>query len=229
MAKAAVRKTNWFAIWISVAVVAVLVAVGGIVVWVNAAASGPGTLPQASNINTDTGAISFGTGQKTMDTYVDFMCPVCNNFEKAYGDSIQKLVDDGTITLNVHPISILDRSSQGTKYSTRSASAMYCVAVNDPGSAQAFMKAMYASQPAEGSTGLTDDEIASIASQAGATNSASCISNGTYTKYVTSMTPKTPIAPGSTSIGTPTIAINGQVVANSSLPKDPTQLSTLFQ
>jgi protein-disulfide isomerase len=222
------RKTNWFAIWISVGVVVVLVAVGGLVVWMNSAASGPGTMPEASNVNQETGAISFGTGEKTMDTYVDFMCPICNQFEQAYGESIQGLVEDGTITLNVHPISILDRSSQGTKFSTRAASAMYCVAANDPDAALGFMQAMYAGQPSEGSTGLTDDEISAIAAQAGATNSASCIADGTYTKYVTSMTPKTPIAPGSTSIGTPTIAINGEVISNSTLP-EPANLATLFQ
>ena len=66
-----------------------------------------------------------------MDTYVDFMCPVCNQFEQAYGEAIQGLVDDGTITLNIHPISILDRASQGTEYSTRAANAMYCVAAAD--------------------------------------------------------------------------------------------------
>lgn len=224
----AARKTNWFAIWISVAVVVVLVGVGAIVVVINNAASGPGTAPQASNVDQQTGAISFGTGTKTMDTYIDFMCPGCKGFETSYGSSIQGLVDDGTITLNVHPISILDRQSQGTKYSTRAASAMYCVAANDPSAAMPFMQAMFAGAPTEGSTGLTNDEIAAIASQAGASNSSSCITGETYTKFVTSMTPKTPVAPGSSGIGTPTIAINGQVISNSTLPQ-PAQLATLFQ
>ena len=75
---------------------------------------------------------------------------------------------------------------------------------------------------------LTDDEIAAIATQAGASNSSSCITGETYTKFVTSMTPKTPVAPGSSGIGTPTIAINGQVISNSTLPQ-PAQLATLFQ
>ena len=92
-----------------------------------------------------------------MDTYIDFMCPICNQFEQSYGTAIQGLVDDGTITLGIHPIAILDRSSQGTKYSTRAANAMYCVAVADADAVMPFMQAMYANQPQEGSTGLTDD------------------------------------------------------------------------
>ena len=38
---AAARKTNWFAIWVSVAVVVVLVGVGALVVWMNNSASTP--------------------------------------------------------------------------------------------------------------------------------------------------------------------------------------------
>ncbi|MFE1645878.1 DsbA family protein [Microbacterium sp. P01] len=224
----AVRKRNWFAIWISVAVVVVLVAVAALVVVLNNAASGPGTAPEAANINAETGAIAVGEGSGTLDTYIDFMCPVCKQFETSYGSSIQGLVDDGTITLNIHPISILDRASSGTEFSTRAASAMYCVAAADPDNALPFMQAMFANAPAEGSTGLTDEEIVSIAEGAGVTDASDCITNGTYTKYVASMTPKTPVAPGSSGIGTPTIAVNGEVIANSTLPA-PAELASLFQ
>jgi len=223
-------KTNWFAIWVSVAVVVVLVLVAALVVWMNnsGAGPGPGTAPDSANIDAETGAISIGDGEDTMDTYIDFMCPVCNQFEQAYGEAISGLIDDGTITLNIHPISILDRQSQGTEFSTRAASAMYCVASEDPDAALPFMQAMYANQPQEGSSGLTDAQIADIADTAGATNSAACITDGRYKKYVTSMTGKTPVAPGAAGIGTPTVAVNGETIANSSLP-DPSELATLFQ
>jgi protein-disulfide isomerase len=234
----AVRKTNWFAIWVSVAVVAVLVIVTGLVIWMNAMAtagnsptSSSTAKPEASNIDTSTGAIKFGTGSGTMDTYIDFMCPICNQFEQSYGESISGLVSDKTITLNVHPIAILDRSSQGTAYSSRSASAMYAVAIADADHAYAFMQAMYANQPAENSTGLTNAKIISIAEDAGVTMTdelKSAINDNKYLNYVQTMTDKTPIAPGSTSIGTPTIAINGTAIANSTLP-EPAQLATLFQ
>ncbi|MRH29180.1 thioredoxin domain-containing protein [Microbacterium sp. SYP-A9085] len=225
------RKTNWFAIWVSVAAVVVLAVVTGIVIAINSAASGPGAAPSSQTVNTETGAIAFGSGSKTMDTYIDFMCPICGQFEQSYGSSIQGLVSDGTITLNVHPIAILDSRSQGTDYSSRAASAMYAVADADPAKAYAFMQGMFQNQPEEGSTGLTDDQIIAIAEGAGVNVTDALkadITSHKYAKYVQSMTPKTPVAPGSAGIGTPTIAINGTTIANSTLP-EPAQLGTLFK
>lgn len=214
-------KTNWFAIWISVAAVVVIVAVGALVVVFNNAASGPGTQPQASTIDTETGAIAVGDGDGTLDTYVDFMCPVCGNFESTYGPSIEQMVDDGSITLNIHPISILDRLSLGTDYSTRAANAMYVVADAHPDLALPFLQALFASQPAENTEGLTNAELISIAEGVGATDVADGINDGTYTQFVKYATGKTPIQPGQTGVATPTIAINGEVISNSTLTGDP--------
>jgi protein-disulfide isomerase len=228
MAKQQQRKVNWFAIWISAAVVVVLVAVGGIVIWANNASNDPGMPPQAANVNADTGAIAIGAGPDTLDTYIDFMCPICNSFEQAYGSSIEGWVNDGSVTLNVHPISILNSQSVGTEYSTRAASAMYCVAEASSDAALPFMQAMFAQQPSEGSTGLTDEEIVAIAEGVGVTNASDCITAGTYKKYVDSMTKKTPIQPGQQRIATPTIAVNGSAISNSQLT-DPAGLLAMLQ
>jgi len=224
------RKTNWFAIWVSVAVVAVLVIVAALVVWMNNSASTPDPVvtPDAAVIDAETGAIVVGDGENTMDTYIDFMCPVCNQFEQIYGEAINGLVEDGTITLNIHPISILDRASSGTEYSTRSANAMYCVAAADGTAAVPFMQALFANQPAEGSTGLTDEQILSIAEEVGVTGIDACVNDGEYAGFVTAMTEQTPVAPGASGIGTPTIAINGEAIANSTLP-EPENLASLFE
>jgi protein-disulfide isomerase len=212
---AAARKTNWFAIGVSIAVVVVLVVVG-IVVWLgNSAATSAGDPPKSSAVNSETGAIAVGDGPKTVDTYVDFMCPICNQFEQTYGETLQQLSSDGTITLNIHPISILDRQSQGTEYSTRSASAAYCVADDDPANVLTFLQTLYANQPSEGSTGLTDDQLVQYATQSGASDAvASCITDGTYKKYVTAKTRDTPVQPGASGIATPTIVVDGTVLSN---------------
>lgn len=211
----AAGKTNWFAIWVSVAVVVVIVAIGGIVWYSNSQATATGPAPESSAINEDTGAIAVGDGPNTVDTYVDFMCPICNNFEQTYGSTLQQLASDGTITLNIHPISILDRASQGTEYSTRSANAMYCVAADDPANALPFLQALYENQPAEQSTGLDDATLTSIAEGVGASDSvASCIADGTYSSYVTAMTRETPVQSGASGVSTPTIVVNGQTLTN---------------
>ncbi|CAH0128872.1 MULTISPECIES: thioredoxin domain-containing protein [unclassified Microbacterium] len=208
------KSTNWFAIGVTAAAVVVVLVIAGVVWFANNQATSPGTVPESSAVNADTGAISVGSGNQTVDTYVDFMCPVCNSFEQAYGPTLQQLADGGTITLNIHPIAILDAQSQGTQYSTRAAGAAYCVAVDDAANVPAFVKALYAQQPKEGTSGLDDATLATIAKDAGASDAVtSCIQDGTYTKFVTAMTKKTPSQTGS-GISTPTIAINGQVLVN---------------
>ena len=232
MAQAA-RKVNWFAVWVTAGVVVALVLVAVLVVTLNIAAT-PKPLPtevntpSASNIDAETGAILVGDGEDQLGTYVDFMCPICNQFEQVYGSEIEGMVDDGSITLAIHPISILDDQSQGTQFSTRSANAAYCVAVEDPDASLPFLQAMFENQPAERTKGLTNNEILEIASGVGVTGIDSCVNDGTYAGYVTAMTAETPIQPGSQGIGTPTITVNGEVIANSQLPEQG-QLATLFQ
>jgi protein-disulfide isomerase len=232
----AVKKTNWFAIWITVAVVVVIVAVAGIVIAMNNKATASKSIPlgdktpTSSHIDSSTGAISMGSGKNTMATYIDLQCPICQQFEEAYGSSIQQLVADNTITLQIHPISILDRESSGTMYSTRAASAVYAVAVHDYANVYPFIQALYTNQPAEGATGLTDDQLISYAKSAGVTMTDALqkdITSNAYANYVTKMTPKTPLSPGATGIGTPTIAINGKTISLSTLPA-PADLGTLF-
>lgn len=218
MATAATGKTNWFAIWVSTAVVVVVALIIGLVVWMNNAATDPGTPPTGSGIEQETGAIVVGEGSQTLDTYIDFMCPICGQFETTYGPEMLDLVADGTITYKIHPISILDRASQGTEYSTRAANAMYCVAEAAPDAAVPFMQAMFEQQPAEQTPGLTDEQILQIASDVGVTDIDSCVADRTYDSFVTSMTEQTPIQPGAQGIGTPTIAVNGEVISNSTIP-----------
>ncbi|NHI17758.1 DsbA family protein [Microbacterium excoecariae] len=207
------KKSNGFAIVISVIVVVAVVAVGGLVVWMNNAASAPAEAPAAGIINEDTGAIAIGDGDQTVDEYVDLMCPYCNQAFEAYSDTVTELVESGEITLNIHPISILDNASQGTQFSTRAASAAYCVAEDNGDAVYPFFDLMYRNQPAEATEGMTDDEIAGYAADAGAEGAADCIANGEYMDYVTQMTQETPIQEGASGISTPTVAVNGELIS----------------
>ncbi|MFT4219399.1 MAG: thioredoxin domain-containing protein [Microbacterium sp.] len=207
MATAARR--NWFAIWVSIVAVAAIVAVGVLVVWMNNLATDPGEQPQGAIVDQDTGAITFGSGSNTVDTYIDFMCPYCQQFEEAEGKDIRDLVADGSITLNLHPVAILDRLSSGTEYSSRAASAMYAVAAADPDNAYAFMQAMYENQPLENSTGLTDEEIVQIARDAGVDVTSELETAITSHEYI-DFAQSQQLPDGAT--GTPTLVVNGELV-----------------
>lgn len=219
----ATGRTNWFAIGISAAVVVVLVALGGFVVFLNNQATAPGAAPQASGINAETGAITFGEGETDVATYIDFMCPVCGDFEAAYGEDLRAAAEGGDITLSVHPVSILDARSS-TEYSSRAASALYCVAEEAPDSALDFMKALFDNQPTEGSAGLTDEQMIAFADETGASAAADCISDGSYKKFVKDRTPETP-ANANGQIGTPTVTIDGERIENSDIG---TQFATIL-
>ncbi|MGX1934398.1 DsbA family protein [Microbacterium resistens] len=202
---AAKSSTNWFAIGISIAVVVVLVALGGVVVWLNNQATDAGPAPKSSDtFNAETGAVSFGDGKDTVAVYLDFMCPICNSFEQQYGEQLEKAVDDGKITLEYHPIAILDRFSQGTEYSSRSAAAALCVVEEAPDKYLDYAKTLFENQPAENSTGLTNEQLAQYASEVGADKAASCITEGAYKKYPAAQAKKHQIQ------GTPTVEINGE-------------------
>jgi protein-disulfide isomerase len=206
MASAGTGKTNWFAIWISVAVVVAIVAVGGVVVWMNNMATAPAESPASASIDESTGAISIGEGPDVLQTYVDFMCPYCGDFEENWGETVSEQVSAGVLTLEVYPVAILDRASQGTEFSTRAANAMYCVAEDNPDAAYPFLDLMFANQPAETTPGLTDEEIVSFAERAGAPGAAECIADRTYADFVTQTTEQLPGG------GTPAVLLNGDTL-----------------
>lgn len=211
MAAAAKSNTNWFAIGISAVVVVVLVALAGLVVFLNNQASSPGTAPQSSIVDEETGAISYGEGETTVDTFVDFMCPICGDFEDAYGEQLQAAAAEDEITLNLHPISILDRYSQNAEFSTRAAASVYCVAADSPDATLDYFNLLFENQPAENTTGLSDDELAALAQQAGAGDIAECLADGTYKRYVASQTNSHEIN------GTPTVEIDGERIENADI------------
>jgi len=208
---AAKSNTNWFAIGVSIAVVVVLVALGGLVVFLNNQATAPGEAPDSAIVNEETGAVSFGSGEDEIDVYVDFMCPICGQFEQTYGEQLQTAAANDEITLNLHPVSILDRYSQNTEFSTRAGGAAYCVAENAPDSFLDFFNYMFVNQPAENTAGYTDEELAAFAEQAGAGAAADCIADGTYMDFVGDQTSAHEIQ------GTPTVEINGERIENADI------------
>lgn len=171
--------------------------------------------PTATTPSTKT--TSDGKKIANIVTYIDPQCPFCNDFETTNASQIEDMVKAGTATLEVHPIAVLDRSSGGNRYSSRSVNALACVAQYDPNNFLAAEKALYAQQPAEGSQGMNNIKLTNIIKGSGANSSdvVSCIKNEEFKQWVTAATNRasTEAIPNSslTSItGTPTVLVNGQ-------------------
>ncbi|WP_285249045.1 thioredoxin domain-containing protein [Pseudarthrobacter sp. efr-133-R2A-89] len=137
--------------------------------------------------------------------YVDFICPICKNFETQYNDQLTSLRNDGKITVEYRPLGFLDSRST-TNYSSRAANAAACVANTAPQKYADYFNALYAQQPAEGSAGLSDNDLKKMASDMGV-DIGSCVDDKTYRPYV-KYTTKEASAIGVT--GTPTVFVDGK-------------------
>jgi protein-disulfide isomerase len=138
--------------------------------------------------------------------YVDFICPVCKNFEAQYNQTLTKLRNEGKITVEYRPLGFLDSRST-TNYSSRAANAAACVANESPEKYSDFFNALYDKQPAEGSAGLSDSELKKIATDVGAKSVDKCVDDKTYRPYVKHTTQGAQVI-GVT--GTPTVFVEGK-------------------
>lgn len=138
-------------------------------------------------------------------TLVDFSCPACKSFEEAYSESILGLVADGTATLEVHPVSILDYRGYTTDYATRANNVGACVANYAPDSFLDVMAAMYAQQPSEGGPGLGNSALVDVVKSTGLDDDDvnQCVTDESFTPWVTAATQRSGVR------STPTIIING--------------------
>jgi protein-disulfide isomerase len=157
------------------------------------------------------------SGVLDIQMYVDYLCPICGQFEATNGEYISSLLENGGTTVEIHPIAILDRLSQGTKYSTRAVNAAACVADMSPNQFYDFHNQLFANQPAENTTGLTDEEIIALTVAAKVDNAdkiASCIKDQSFKAWATAATARALNGPIPNSnvdkvTGTPTVIVNG--------------------
>ena len=155
----------------------------------------------------------------TVAVYSDFICPYCKMFEELNAGTLSELREAGDIIVEYHPVSILDRASQGTAYSTRASTAAVLIAAEAPESFVDFVDAMFAAQPAENTPGLSDAEIADVAREAGVPEEVAALIESseylgtgdddpaTYQPWVKAATDQGSKDLGG--LGTPTILLNG--------------------
>lgn len=230
------RRTRF--IWQGGIIVALLaiVAIVAVVLVNSIGPSGPGPKNMASDgiqltqgaIATQTKALKAGeepipnvrdeaAGTLDIQMYVDYLCPICGQFEKTNGDYITSLLDNGKTTVEIHPIAILDSRSQGTKYSTRAANAAACVANYSPNQFYDFHNLLFANQPEENTAGLGDDQLIELTTEAKVDNAdqiATCIKQVQFKKWVADAQARALNGPIPNSNvdqvkGTPTVIVNG--------------------
>jgi protein-disulfide isomerase len=186
-----------------------LVLVTGIGIGVQAARASTGAGPAPQSVTLADGVtVGRSSARVTLDVYEDPQCPVCRQFEAEAGAALANWVESGTAKVNYHVISFLDNAST-TRYSSRAANALYCGA--DAGVFQRYHDLLFANQPAEGSAGLTYDQLVQLGRQAGATGDAfeTCVRNRPYADFVARISEQ---ASQDGVLGTPTVLVDGSPV-----------------
>lgn len=150
---------------------------------------------------------------------VDYLCPICGEFEATNGPFIETLIESGAATVEYRPIAILTSRSAGTEYSLRAANSAACVADRTPSAFFDFNAALFAEQPEEGTPGLDDARLIELAVESGSSRGAveECIQDRTFASWVRAATDRALSGPlpirdvtAERVEGTPTIFVNGQ-------------------
>jgi len=139
--------------------------------------------------------------------YEDFLCPACGNFERGFGPTVSKLIDDGAIAADYYMVGLLSRP-QNQDYSSRAGNAAYCVADESIDAFRRFHTALYTKdiQPSETGTSFPDNaKLIELAREAGVVGKVpECVKAGKYLAMVDGLATSQGIH------ATPTVRINGQ-------------------
>ncbi|WP_431071330.1 DsbA family protein [Microbacterium phyllosphaerae] len=160
------------------------------------------------------------TTSSTVDihVYVDYLSPDAGEFERANARQLVNWITEGAATVTYHPVALLTASSNGTKYSLRSAAAAACVATHSPAQFYAFNHDLLDDQPEVNTDGFSDAQLADIAGAVGSDNVKSvrsCIENQDYVTWAKEATSRALEGPlvGSDDLvltAAPMIVVNGE-------------------
>ncbi|MEB4615459.1 DsbA family protein [Leucobacter sp. M11] len=174
--------------------------------------------------------------------YFDYMCVWCGQFEQTNNATLENWVGSGQATLEAYPMNSLDAASLGTKYSTRAANALACVANYQPEAAWKLHTTLLSAevQPEEATAGLTDKELLTQIEKAGGTVNGemrSCVNDREFGKFIDQNAKRILAEPPANQAegqnlpsvsGTPTVLVNG-VLVDSALLYDEGQFSKYLE
>jgi len=219
-AEAAARRRRTVISGVVAAVVLVVVLVVVVIVQTRrTSTSADAAVPGNTTGNGYVFAVGSADAPVTLDLYEDFQCPNCKALEDAAGSTIDGLVAAGTVQVHYHGMAFLN-TDDNDDYSTRALNAAAVVA-DEAGTAayETFHDLLFANQPAEGGTGLTDDQLIAYATQAGASGQAveEAITNLAYGDWVQQAEDQ---ASKDGVTGTPTAEVDGNQLDSDQLTAD---------
>lgn len=206
--------------WLGASLAAVIVLVSLIGIGVQSGrAKIEGSLT-ATNASATTGVtVGKKTAPAKVVVYEDLQCPVCANYERTVGPTLDKLVAAGKAQVQYHVISLpnLDSDENG-QYSSRGGNAAYCASDVSTSFFTKFLEYSYREnvQPAENAGGLSDTKIVANATAAGLpaakkTDFTSCVTDEKHAAIVEALTDKSSQDGVN---GTPTVRVNGKTIEN---------------
>lgn len=124
-------------------------------------------LPAESSLVAADGIV-LGDGPIAMELWTDLSCPHCALLDEAAGEDIAEWVDDGTVTLTVHPMNyVSEKRGDTTDYSTRAANLLALTA--DAGELDTVLPlyALLQANQVDADGAPTDDALLDFAAEAG--------------------------------------------------------------
>ncbi|MFD1861283.1 hypothetical protein EHW97_14720 [Aeromicrobium camelliae] len=208
---------------ISVVIVAIVVVLIGVGAWAVTAAQNAN--PKETEVIQPEGSIEdFGVPYvpagaeapaedvPTVEIFEDFLCPYCQQFEQTSGEALRAQADAGEIQLVYRPFSFLDAMGGSTnEYSLRATNLAMCALDSEgPEAFQAVHDALYANQPAEGGAGPSDDELLTLAEDAGVKVPEECVKQERFVPWVKAAREHGQDERGVS--GTPTVFVDGEEI-----------------
>ncbi|MFT4110228.1 DsbA family protein [Propionicimonas sp.] len=154
-------------------------------------------------------------GAPVVELFFDYQCPVCKQFESAYGSALTALAASGDIELHYRNMTFLDQNLNNDA-STRAGIAAACADV--VGAYSDFHNAIYANQPATEGAGYTDTVLRdTIPASVGLTGTdlatfQSCYDNQSTKSFVngTNELGQQDMLSINKQVSTPTVHVNGK-------------------
>ncbi|MEV6975851.1 thioredoxin domain-containing protein [Kitasatospora sp. NPDC093806] len=209
---------------VGVSIVAVLALAGGTALAINTAGNDKSSSTEAveptamvvpaNTSGPDGTVITYGKADAphTLQVFEDFRCPVCRTFETTNGDTVKKLVDEGTVKVEYHLAAFLDKNLGGK--GSRTALAAIGAAANEGlDKFKAYHDVLYANQPDEREDGFGDvNQLLSLADKVPGLKTDAFVKAVTDRTYAPWAKKVADAFNDSGVTGTPTVKLDGKTI-----------------